>query len=400
MSRRHLSVHLVPWMVAGVQTQFVHLRRELAQADVELAVTEVKPWLEGGRIERLPLPSNARGTMRSLTTLGRAFRTPSQVVWSQVGLPLLPYLFTNRWLRRVPVFYAIDCTPKLLFELGQHYQGVAVDPNAMKGRITTACLKTFFRHCAGLLPWSQWAARSMIRDYGAEPERVHVLPPGIDNRRWRPTAVRSQRPERLQLLFVGADFERKGGPVLLDVFRRHLRDTCELHIVTKVDIGREPGVALHAGYAPDDPGLIELFQRADIVIVPTLADCFSMAAIEAMACAVPVITTPLGGIPEIVMEGETGFLVPPGDGPSLLDRIQRLAGDEGLRRRLGQNGRAAALRRFDAATQARLTIDVMVKAVERMASSVSPPPAHFRESELKQQRPQDSLPAPTRIGQD
>lgn len=372
MDKLRPHVHVLPWMVAGVQTQFVHLARELERADIDHTVSEIHPWVDGGRIERLPLPPKTRGTARSVISMHRAFRTPADAVWTQVALPLLPYLLTTRWLRRAPVFYAIDCTPKLLFEQGHHYRGLSTDPRSLKGLLTTAALKAFFRRCTCLLPWSAWAARSMIDDYGADPARVRVIHPGIDTSRWRPSTQRAVAPDRLRLLFVGGDFERKGGPLLLDVYRHHLRDRCELHLVTKTNHRAEPGITFYRDYGPDDDGLLELFQRSDVLVVPTLADCFSIAAIEAMACGLPVITCPVGGIPEIVVDGETGFLVPPGDAKGLLQSIQALANDAGLQRRFGQAGRAATARQFDASTQSRLLTELIVNAIEFRGQSLSP----------------------------
>jgi glycosyltransferase involved in cell wall biosynthesis len=126
---------------------------------------------------------------------------------------------------------------------------------------------------------------------------------------------------------------------------------------------------VHAGFGPDDDGLLQLYQNADILAVPTLADCFSLAAIEAMACGLPVITTAVGGIPEIVMDGETGFLVAPGDPQQTLDAIRMLVADAALRRRLGQAGREVASLRFNASTQAQLTLQIMLTAGAAEAQS-------------------------------
>ena len=361
---RAVRLHMAPWMVAGVQTQFFHLHSELARAGVELTVSEVHPWLSGGRLEQLPLPARTKGTIRSISCLRRLSRQPADALWAQVALPLLPYLFTTSWLRSAPVFYAIDCTPRLLSDLDAHYRANASDPASVKGRLTTLAYKAFFRRCCALLPWSSWAARSMIDDYGADPERVRVLPPGIDTERWRPAASRPDAHGKLQVLFVGGDFERKGGPLLLELHRKHLRQSCDLHLVTRERLEPEPGVYPHHGLRPNDAALLELFQRSDVLVVPTLADCFSMAAIEAMACGLPVITSLVGGIPEIVVEGQTGFLVPPGDATGLLAAIQAVVADPGLRRRLGHAGRDVAVDRFNGAAQAMRLLDLILSSLE------------------------------------
>jgi glycosyltransferase involved in cell wall biosynthesis len=351
---RRSEVLLVPWMVAGVQTQYEQMRHTPGLAHAR--VIEVYPYRKGALIERLPLPSSVRGTIRSSLAAARSLPMRRvRAVWTQVALPMLPFLLTrNR--RRVPVYYAIDCTPVQLHQFGGLYTGVD-DPATPQGKLTGACLRLFFRRCAGLLPWSEWAARSMIRDYGAFPEKVHVIPPGIDLERWFP------RPRldwgRPRLLFVGADFERKGGPLLLDVYRRHLRDDCDLHLVTRHPVAPEPGLHVHSGLKVGDSQMQVLYQSSDALVLPTLADCFSMAALEAMACGLPVVISDVGAIPEIVVDGKTGMLIAPGRGDSLLGALRTILGSPSAARRLGRAGRRRAEQFYDARRQSATTLGII-----------------------------------------
>jgi glycosyltransferase involved in cell wall biosynthesis len=82
------------------------------------------------------------------------------------------------------------------------------------------------------------------------------------------------------------------------------------------------------------------------VIPSTDHETFCIAACEAMACARPVIAARTGGLPEVVRDGETGFLAPPGDAAALAERIGALLDDESLRKRLGAAGRAWTLEMF------------------------------------------------------
>lgn len=346
-------------MVAGVQTQYDQMRRMPSVADAR--VVEVHPYLEGAWIERLPLPATLRATIRSTVSASASLPTREiRAVWTQVAMPMLPFVLTRG--RRVPVFYAIDCTPVLLHRFGGQYAGVD-DPATPQGKLTGACLRLFFHLCAGLMPWSSWAAQSMIRDYGASPDRVHVVPPGIDLDQWSPS--HQDASGRRRLLFVGADFERKGGPLLLDVYRRHLRDECDLHLVTRSPVEPEPGVQVYSDLKIGDGRLRELYQSSDVLVIPTLADCFSMAALEAMACGLPVVISGVGGIPEIVVDGETGMLITAGSGDSLLHALRTILASRTAAQQLGSAGRRRAEQHFDGRQQSAATLDIIASTAAR-----------------------------------
>jgi glycosyltransferase involved in cell wall biosynthesis len=189
---------------------------------------------------------------------------------------------------------------------------------------------------------------------------VHVVPPGIDLEQWKP--VERGLDRRPRLLFVGADFERKGGPLLLDVYRRYLRDETDLHLVTRAVLPSEPGVFVHNDLGVGDPRLRELYQTSDMLVLPTMADCFSIAALEAMACGLPVVISRTGGIPEIVIDGETGMLVAPGKADSLLRALRVMLTSPDVRRRMGEDGRRRVERHFDARVQAATTVGIMSEA--------------------------------------
>lgn len=86
----------------------------------------------------------------------------------------------------------------------------------------------------------------------------------------------------------------------------------------------------------------------DIYAQPSRAEGFGLSVLEAMAAGLPVVATSVGGLPEIVLEGETGFLVPPAQPAVLAERIERLARAPELRTRMGDRGRARALGQFSA----------------------------------------------------
>jgi glycosyltransferase involved in cell wall biosynthesis len=96
-----------------------------------------------------------------------------------------------------------------------------------------------------------------------------------------------------------------------------------------------------------DDALARLYGEAEVAIVPSLYEGFSLPAIEAMSCGVPVVATTGGALPEVVgVSGETGLLVEPNNPEALVDAIRTLLDDPALRERLGANGRERVIERF------------------------------------------------------
>lgn len=346
---------VLPWMVAGVRTQYENLRTAGVPPDFVIDTIPIEPYKSDGLIERLPLlPSTQKGTLRSTTHVLPLLRRPSyDAVFTQVLLPLLPILAASSAgiKRRPAIVYAIDTTPALMDDVYEIYYNVS-PAGAIKRTLRDMLFRSALARCAAIAPWSQWAARSFVENYGVPEERIHVIPPGVDLAQWALAEDGSgsgtnpeERPFRM--LFVGADFERKGGPLLLEVFRQSLKGRCELHLVTKFDVKEEPGVFVYRGFGPNDGALRRLYQRSDAMVLPTRADCFSLASIEAMASGLPVISCPVGGIPEIIRDGETGFLVPPDDGRALLEAIESLLRNRSQARAMGRAGRRLAEECFD-----------------------------------------------------
>ena len=260
-------------------------------------------------------------------------------------------LLSAGWLRQAPpVIVSLDATPLNYDRVGRAY-GHATGGTAAE-RLKFELNRRAFRSAAFLVTWSDWARRSLVEDYGIDAQKIEVIPPGTELELWRRQDDRKPG-NRTRLLFVGGDFRRKGGELLHDVFRRHFADTCELHLVTKADVPAGANVFVHRGLPPNSPELRRLVAASDVFVLPTEGDVHSIASIEAMAAGLPVVATDVGAIPEVVVDGETGFLVRPGDGAAVREALDRLIADEGLRRRMGERGRERAAALFDARTNGR-----------------------------------------------
>lgn len=99
-------------------------------------------------------------------------------------------------------------------------------------------------------------------------------------------------------------------------------------------------------YQKDPQQVARYYQAADLYIHPARADTFPTTVLEALACGTPVVASAVGGIPEQVVEGRTGFLVPVGDARAMAGRVLDLLGDDGLRVRMGRQAAGDAARRF------------------------------------------------------
>jgi glycosyltransferase involved in cell wall biosynthesis len=115
---------------------------------------------------------------------------------------------------------------------------------------------------------------------------------------------------------------------------------------------RVPGAR---GFVPHDE-LQGLYARAAVVACPSRREGFGVACLEAMAHARPVVAGNVGGLRDLVVDGETGYLVPPGDVQSLRAALERLLADRDLRRRLGEAGRRRAAERFSWARTTEATL--------------------------------------------
>jgi glycosyltransferase involved in cell wall biosynthesis len=204
--------------------------------------------------------------------------------------------------------------------------------------------RRIFDRAVGFVGWSEWTKQSFVEDYGCREEDVIVIPPGIDLDLFDAGDRHHEVP---RMLFVGGDFVRKGGDLLLDVYRRRLRGRAELIVVTQADLPEEPGVTVYRNVAANSDILRNLFATSDLFVLPTRGDCFSLVYLEALASGLPIVATRVGGIPDLVREAETGYMVEVDDAKKLGDTLESLVSDPVGRRVMGDAGRADAARRFD-----------------------------------------------------
>lgn len=340
---------------------------EVACVGVEMDGESQRYGPHGVRRRRSLVPGTVRNSVmtgRAISSLERAGR-PFEAAWF---FQQTICMFLARFRRRVPYLVAMDGTPLWYARHGLWYAQHRFDPRSLASRLRHRLTRRIYREAFQVLPLSTGVARSLAEDYDVPPERITVMPPTVDLERFTPPprGEGGRGGGRLRVLFVGADFERKGGDLLVRLAREAPFREVDFDLVSRSCRLEVPAnVRIHDRLDHDSPALVELFARADIFVLPTRADSHSIASLEAMAMGLPVVTTPVGGIVDAVVDEETGYLVPPDDLGALAYRLVQLRDDADLRRRLGEAGRRRVEARFALAPQAEVLAGLLRAAAAR-----------------------------------
>jgi glycosyltransferase involved in cell wall biosynthesis len=274
-------------------------------------------------------------------------------------------LFSAGLMRRIPSVVSLDATPINFDAVGASY-GHRPAGDGLLDRQKYRLNREAFHAAAAVVSWSEWGKRSLVEDYGVPAGRVRILAPGAAPAYFRIGRERVPAPrgagERVRILFVGGDFQRKGGDLLLQSLDGGLGERCELHIVTRDEaVPAGPNVHVYRGVGPNSPELLRLFREADIFVLPSRGECLAVVLMEATAAGLPVVTTAVGALGEAVLPGESGLVVPAGDGRALAGALTTLVDDAALRARMGRAGHAMACELFDAAVNNRTLLDLIAE---------------------------------------
>ena len=349
-------------LYAGHSTRFMNLRRHV-QTDGRLKAEfrTVSGWQDCGRIEQMPiLPRGLKGRLRAVSeasVFGRLNRP--DVIWTSCGAEITPFAWTQiRPLRR-PLIFDLDATYTQLEEMAPIYwdRPPRKGLHGSRGRMLDAIHR---RSVTLFTPWSNWAAEGLKRD-GVDSDSIRVLPPGVDLSVWQPVK-RDSGDRPMRLLFVGGDFRRKGGPELLRAVAAR-PGAFETVLVTREDPGVLPDSVRVVRATPNSSELLGLYRWADLFVLPTKAECFGIATVEAMASALPVIVTSIGGAPDIVEDGVTGWMVEPREAALAAALDSALAHRDDLAA-MGSRGRRRAEEQFNGARNDRVIVDWLMELTE------------------------------------
>ncbi len=264
--------------------------------------------------------------------VGAFLRTsPIDVVFAAVASHSLAHLETQ-----LPVVYMSDTTWKLV----RSYYPENANISAAQGDMLEEVERRSIRRANRIVYPSTWAAASAVEDYGADRDRIRVIPYGANIDTAPPAeALPDRDPGReCRLLFIGNQWYRKGGDLALDTLVA-LREQGVKASLTLISGNVPTGLKLPDGAVPvghidkNDPEHRRRFEtilkESHFLLLPTRADCSPIVCCEAAAYGLPVVATSTGGIPSLIENGVNGYLVP--EGSAGTDYAKAIA--EGVRNR-------------------------------------------------------------------
>jgi len=224
------------------------------------------------------------------------------------------------------------------------------------------------------------AHREKLVSEGVDRGKVILRPNGVDTDAFRP----GPEPEPLRRTLdipagapvagiVASLVPLKAHEVFLDVAARVLREHPDAHFLVVGEGPERPRLeenARRAGlqdavhFLGQRRDLADLFRLMDVAVLTSLWECFPISILEAMACGIPTVTTRVGALPDMAVEGETGFLLEVGDTEGLAGALTRLMGDPDLHRRMGNEARRRVEEHFSIEKIVREREDLYRRLVE------------------------------------
>jgi glycosyltransferase involved in cell wall biosynthesis len=246
------------------------------------------------------------------------------------------------------------------------YNSLGLAPVEVFSRLAYPYIKTmeklYLRRSRNFICVSNWV-KSLA---GVQAEVIHN---GVDEKRFRPVQRRNDVPV---VLYVGRLLAMKGIDCMIDALRplmlqKKIRLLCmgagnSNRYVRKLS-GIDPEYYRFLGAVPYEK-IHEVYQQADLFVLPSLTESFPLSVLEAMASGLPVVATKVGGIPEMISDGKNGLLVEPNNSGQLRDAVQGLLCNARLKRALEANARQSVESNFTSSLMAKQTYRVYSRLVQ------------------------------------
>jgi len=386
----HRIAYLVSQYPAYSHTFILREVRQLRQLGVDIAVASInlpdRPFdkltdVERGEAEQT-FYVKAQGAVKALTALGKVLATNPAGLWRGLqhavklggwdvkrllyhGFYLVEAVLVGQWMRaqnlsHLHVHFAtpaasVGMLVKTVF--GASFSFTVHGPDefydAAGYNLPEKILAADFIFCISHYARSQVMKLSPVQAW----PKLDVCRLGVDPQRFVP-AARTQANESCNLLCVGRLTPAKGQAILLEAVAQLQQQAIPVTL-TLVGMGPDAqslkdyagqlGISAQVQFtgAVDQDHILDFYQAADIFVLPSFAEGLPVVLMEAMAMEIPCITTAITGIPELIQNGVDGLLVPASDSAGLAEAISKLAGDQALRRQLGQAGRRKVLSDYD-----------------------------------------------------
>jgi glycosyltransferase involved in cell wall biosynthesis len=238
-----------------------------------------------------------------------------------------------------------------------HIHGGDLDKFCARSALGRRLLRAAFRQVSEVVVLGDFWRSFVVRELGVDTARVNVLPNAIPA---PPAPALRGGPDECRLAFLGYVTPEKGVDDLLTSLSCTAlkRRPWRLTIAGAGEIARYRNRAAELGIAEriaftgwiDEAAVSRLLQQSDVLVLPSHFECLPMSIIEAMAHGLPVIATRVGAVPDAVIDGETGLLVPVASPDDLALALQRLVDSPDERRRLGSRARQRFEAKFDLET--------------------------------------------------
>jgi glycogen synthase len=238
--------------------------------------------------------------------------------------------------------------------------------------------KTGIEAADRIIAVSNDSKKDIMKCYNVSEEKIEVIYNGIDLNQYKKTDSNIARKkygiDGRYILFVGRISRQKGIIHLIDAVKYLPQDVKVVLCASSPDteeikMEMEEKVKLYSNIIWIDKmvtkeEIIELYSNAEVFVCPSIYEPFGIINLEAMACNTPVVASATGGIKEVVVDGETGFLVEPGNPEDLAEHIKKLLDDRGLAATFGANGRKRVEEMFSWESIAKKTYDMYKDVIE------------------------------------
>jgi glycosyltransferase involved in cell wall biosynthesis len=325
---------------------------------VDASLRGVERYLLAARLFRLDRRHwRARFWLHSAAFAARSLRARAQLVRIQAREPLDAVLmYGNDCLPvdglPVPLFlyadnFSLHTKPIAHSNMAQLTPAEQRQAHVNEGRVFGAA-----RH---IFTFSRYIATQFTELAGIDPARLEPVYAGasidLPERHGSPSW-----PQPPRILFVGRDWRAKGGPIVMAALEKIVSRFPDVRL-TVVGVRELPDAVRRVPWV-EDLGLLDktkpdeaarlsaAYAAATMFVLPTEYDSFPIVILEAMANGLPVVTTNVWALPEMVRDGETGYVIPPGDADGLARRLHGLLADPEQARRMGAAGRARAEQLF------------------------------------------------------